>query len=74
MSHDKDRLLRKDQAAEILTVSTKTVDRLGREGEIRTLKVRGGLRYWKSSVDDYLLRQEKIYQDDNAIIGTDLDK
>jgi excisionase family DNA binding protein len=67
----KDRLLRPDQAAERLNVSTRSVYRLLAEGQLTGCKIRGCLRVRESSVDDYIRRQIALYALEN---GTDVDQ
>lgn len=61
------KLLRIDQVADILNCSKRSVYRLVSECEIQGLKVRGTLRISADSVDFYVNRQIKIYQENNGI-------
>lgn len=61
-----DRLLRPDQAAELLNVSTRSIYRLLAEGQLTGLKVRGCLRVRESSVNDYISRQVALYLLENG--------
>jgi excisionase family DNA binding protein len=56
------RLLRIDQAARKLNVSTRTVYRLIDEGQFVSLKIRGSLRITEPSIESYIRKQlEKFY-------------
>jgi len=58
----KDQLLRPDQVAEKLNVSTKTIYRLLGEAQLVGLKVRGSIRIPEASVTDYIKRQVALFQ------------
>jgi excisionase family DNA binding protein len=61
-----DRLLNVKEAALILRVSPRTVYRLIGEAQFRCCKVRGGLKIWSASVDDYLARQSALWEVENG--------
>ncbi len=60
-------LLRLDQAAKRLTVSTWTIRRLVTDGELYALKIRGGLRIDASSIEKYIHRQGELFSLENGI-------
>jgi excisionase family DNA binding protein len=65
----KDRLIRPDQTAQKLNVSTRTIYRLLAEGQLTGCKIRGCLRVRESSVEDYIRRQIALYQLENGTGG-----
>ena len=61
-----ERLLRADQAAKVLNISTRSVYRLAGEGNFVCLKVGGSLRITEQSVKKYINSQiQKFYLDGN---------
>lgn len=50
-------LLNKKEAAAILSVSVRTLDRLRSTGELRAVKVRGAIRFDRATLDRYISRQ-----------------
>jgi excisionase family DNA binding protein len=61
-----ERLLRADQAAKVLNISTRSVYRLAGEGHFVCLKVGGSLRITEQSVNKYINSQiQKFYLDGN---------
>jgi excisionase family DNA binding protein len=52
-----DRLLTKRQAAELLCISVRTLDRMRSTGEIQATKVRGGVRFDPLLLAKYVLKQ-----------------
>jgi excisionase family DNA binding protein len=63
---EKDKLMRPDEVALRLLVSPKTVYRLASEAQFRCCKVRGQLRIWAKSVEDYLERRTQDWEKDNG--------
>jgi excisionase family DNA binding protein len=51
------KLLSKRQAAAILSVSVRTLDRLRSTKEIRAVKVRGAVRFEPEEIERYIERQ-----------------
>jgi excisionase family DNA binding protein len=68
-----DRLLRVDQVAVLLNVSTRTVRRLIEHDQFESLKVGGGLRVSLSSVEAYIQRQIAVYILNNGILSVPKD-
>ncbi len=60
-------LLKIDQAAQKLAVSTWTVRRLVTDGELYALKVRGGLRIDSDSIQRYVHKQGELFSLENGI-------
>jgi excisionase family DNA binding protein len=52
-------LLNRSEVADQLRVSLKTVDRLRTTGELRSLRIRGGVRFRQADVEAYLATQGK---------------
>jgi excisionase family DNA binding protein len=50
------------EAAKILTVSEKTVDRLNKSGELVGFKIRGRWFFFEREINNYLKRQVARYQ------------
>ena len=59
-------LLKVDQAAAKLAVSTWTIRRLVNDGELFALKVRGGLRIDADSVRRYVHKQGELFSLENG--------
>jgi excisionase family DNA binding protein len=51
-------LLRPEDVAERLAVSKVTVYRLARSGDLRSVRIRGQVRFRAEAVDDFLARAE----------------
>lgn len=64
----RDQLLRPDQVAGRLNVSRRTAYRLIAEGHFKVVPVRGSLRIYESSIDDYLERQLYLYELENGVL------
>ena len=54
-----DRLLRKSEVAQVLACSTKTVEREVQDGHLTRVKIRGGVRFRPSEVNQ-LINQKRI--------------
>ena len=54
-----DRLLRKSEVAQVLACSTKTVEREVQDGHLTRVKIRGGVRFLQSEVNQ-LINQKRI--------------
>ena len=54
-----DRLLRKSEVAQVLACSTKTVEREVQDGHLTRVKIRGGVRFRQSEVNQ-LINQKRI--------------
>ncbi len=67
-------LLKIEQAAQKLAVSTWTVRRLVTDGELYALKVRGGLRIDSDSVQRYVHKQGELFSLENGISFADIGK
>ena len=55
------RLLRLDEAADILDISPRTVYRLVGDGDLPALKVRGGIRIDTQDLSNYIEKQKTIF-------------
>jgi excisionase family DNA binding protein len=51
-----ERLLTKRQAADLLSVSVRTLDRMRSTGEIQATKVRGSVRFDPTNIERYIAR------------------
>ena len=51
-----ERLLSKREAAELLSVSVRTLDRMRSAGEILAVKVRGVVRFTAAAIERYIAR------------------
>jgi excisionase family DNA binding protein len=51
-----DRLLTKQQAADLLSVSVRTLDRMRSTGEIQATRVRGSVRFAPDAIERYIAR------------------
>jgi excisionase family DNA binding protein len=52
-------LLTKHEAAAQLSVGIRTLDRLRESGELRSIRVRGGVRFTAEAIEEYLRHQEE---------------
>ncbi|MHB1425655.1 MAG: helix-turn-helix domain-containing protein [Gemmataceae bacterium] len=55
-----DRLLTKRQAATLLAVSVRTLDRMRSTGEIQAVRVRGAVRFQPAIIERYIARQSGV--------------
>jgi excisionase family DNA binding protein len=60
------KLLKPAQVADFLNISRAGIYRLVGEGQLVALKVRGSLRIFEESVDDYLSRQSALFALENG--------
>jgi excisionase family DNA binding protein len=51
-----DRLLTKQQAADLLSVSVRTLDRMRSTGEIQATMVRGSVRFAPDAIERYIAK------------------
>ena len=60
-------LLKVDQAAAMLAVSTWTIRRLVHDGELFGMKIRGGLRIDADSIQRYVHKQGELFSLEHGI-------
>jgi excisionase family DNA binding protein len=66
-----DRYVTIQHASERIDVSTRTIRRLVEDGELVSFKVRNCLRVSAKSLDNYIARQIRLYQDKDAYENSD---